>query len=351
MTIETQPWGQTVAGEPVQLFTLAGAGLEVKITNYGGIIVALSVPDRQGKAVDVVLGKDSLADYEAGHPFFGALTGRYANRIANAKFMLDGTEYTINKAGNGKHALHGGKAGFDKKVWSAVAAEKPDAIGVVMHYTSPDGEEGFPGELKCTVSYWLRSDHTLVIDYEATTDKPTVVNLTNHSYFNLGGHDSGTVLEHELQLFADRYTPTDADLIPTGAVEKVAGTPLDFQVSTPIGQRIEADFEILRFGKGYDHNYVLTSEDSGLKPCAIVRDPKSGRKMEVKTTCPAVQLYTANHMSSVPGKSGAIYPCHAALCLETQHYPDSPNHPSFPTTVLHPGQTYRQSTHFTFSAD
>ena len=350
MTITSAPWGSTQSGEAVTLFTLSNGTITSRITNYGGIIVSLETPDKEGKLADIVLGKDDLAAYEAGHPFFGTITGRYANRIAGAKFTLDGTEYKINTGGKAKHTLHGGKVGFDKKVWQARTVKKADEVGLVLHYTSADGEEGYPGELACIVSYWLTADNTLRIEYEATTSKPTVVNLTNHSYFNLAGHDKGDVLGQELQISADQFTVTDADLIPTGEVKSLLGTPLDFTQPTLIGARIGADFEPLKFGAGYDHNYVLSSKSAGLKPSAIARDPASGRQMEVSTTCPAVQLYTANHMKDVVGKKGAVYPKHAAFCLETQHYPDSPNHPEFPSTVLRPGETYRQTTVFTFSA-
>lgn len=352
MKVTSAPWGKTSKNEDVTLFTLQNGAVEAQITNYGGIIVSLKVPDRNGKTADVVLGKDTLAEYEAGHPFFGTITGRYANRIANGSFQIDGRTYQINRRGDKGHSLHGGVEGFDKKVWTAEAVTKQgESVGVVMRYTSADGEEGFPGELKCVVSYWLTKDQTLRIDYEATTSKPTVVNLTNHSYFNLGGHDSGDILDHVLTLHADRYTVTNKDLIPTGEVALLKGTPLDFSTATRIGERIDVDFEALKFGLGYDHNYVLGSAGAGLKPCALVKEPNSGRVMKVATTCPAVQLYTANHMNKVAGKGGAVYPLRAAFCLETQHYPDSPNHPSFPTTLLRPGEPYRQSTTFRFSAE
>ena len=351
MTITSEPWGQTKDGTPVSLFTLSNGSVTTKITNYGGIIVSLLAPDQTGKTADIVLGKDTLANYEAGHPFFGTITGRYANRIANASFKLDGTAYTITKGGNSKHTLHGGKSGFDKKVWSAESFSKDTVVGVAMRYVSADGEEGYPGELKCVVTYTLDKDGVLAIQYEAETSKPTVVNLTNHSYFNLAGHDRGDILEHELTLFADSYTVTDDDLIPTGEIAKLAGTPLDFSSPHPIGERISADFTALKQGIGYDHNFVLTSKEAGLKPCARVKDPKSGRVMEVRTTCPAVQLYTANHMKDVAGKAGARYGHRAAFCLETQHFPDSPNHASFPTTVLRPGEKYSQRTTFSFSAE
>lgn len=352
MNVSTEPWGKTKENEAVTLFTLENGGIKVRLINLGGIIVSIMAPDRQGKLADVVLGKDSLAEYEAGHPFFGPITGRYANRIANGSFSIDGQTFQIAKRKGSQHALHGGVEGFDKKVWDAETVTKDgEVVGVVMRYTSADGEEGFPGELKCVVSYWLTKDQTLRIDYEATTSSPTVVNLTNHSYFNLGGHDSGDILDHVLTLHADRYTATDKDLIPTGKLVALDGTPLDFRAATRIGERIDADFEALDFGSGYDHNYVLAAAGEGLKPCARVIDPRSGRVMEVQTTCPAVQLYTANHMKEVAGKAGAVYGKRAAFCLETQHYPDSPNHPHFPSTLLRPGESYRQSTTFRFSVE
>ncbi len=345
-----QSWGMTRENQPVTLYTLMNGGVEVKVTNYGGIIVSIFAPDREGRLADVVLGKDSLSDYEAGHPFFGPITGRYANRIAGGRFSIDGETFEVKKRPGSDHALHGGVEGFDKKVWDAkLLGGEGDLVGVEMRYTSADGEEGFPGELKCMVTYSLSKDGTLRIDYEATTNKPTVVNLTNHSYFNLAGHDSGDILDHVLTLHADRYTVTDRNLIPTGEVAALRGTPLDFAVPTRIGERIDADFEALKFGAGYDHNYVLAAGGEGLKPCARVVDPKSGRVMVVETTCPAVQLYTANHMKEVAGKAGAVYRKRAAFCLETQHYPDSPNHPNFPSTLLRPGESYRQSTTFRFT--
>jgi aldose 1-epimerase len=350
MNASAQPWGTTKDGESVTLFTLQNAGIEAQITNFGGIIVQLKVPDRDGKVADIVLGKASLAEYEAGHPFFGPITGRYANRIAHGTFSIDGQSFQVAKRAGAKHAIHGGIEGFDKKVWAAEVVTVPnEAVGVVMRYTSADGEEGFPGELQCVVRYTLTKAATLRIDYEATSSKPTVVNLTNHSYFNLGGHHSGAVTEHLLTLHADRYTVTDEDLIPTGEIAPLSGTPLDFAQPTRIGSRIDEQFEALRFGAGYDHNYVLSATGSGLKPCARVEEPSSGRVMEVETTCPAVQLYTANHMKEVAGKDGAVYRKRAGFCLETQHYPDSPNQPSFPTTLLRPGESYRQSTTFRFT--
>jgi aldose 1-epimerase len=348
-SVTSAPWGTTENGTAVDLWTLTNkTGMTAMIATYGGILVSLTAPDRDGKMADVVLGKDTLADYEAGHPFFGCITGRYANRIAGSKFTLDGVEYILTKNGKGPHTLHGGKSGFDKKVWKASPVEKADAVGVALHYASADGEEGYPGELSCVVTYLLTDANELSIDYHANTTKPTVVNLTNHSYFNLAGEGSGTALDHELTILADRYTATDDDLIPTGELASVKGTPLDFTTAHPIGARIETDFTPLKQGVGYDHNYIVNG--TGLRPAARVSDPKSGRVMDVLTTNPAVQLYTANHLKDVNGKHGHLYQKRDALCLETQHFPDSPNQPSFPTTVLRPGETYHHQTLFRFSA-
>jgi aldose 1-epimerase len=350
VSVSVEDWGRTKAGDKVELYTLTNSnGITCRIAEYGGIIVSLEVPDKAGKKADVVLGKDSLAEYEAGHPFFGAITGRYANRIGSGSFKLDGADYHVAKAAKAKHALHGGTVGFDKKVWKGSRERRDGAAGVRMSYTSPDGEEGFPGELRCEITYLLTTDNELQIDYRATTDKPTVVNLTNHSYFNLAGHGAGDILGHQLMLAADSFTATDADLIPTGEITPLAGTPLDFSTPTRIGERINADFEPLRFGHGYDHNYVVPGK--GMRLHARVREPKSGRVMEVHSTEPAVQLYTSNHMKDVPGKGGAKYAFRAAFCLETQHFPDSPNQPGFPTTVLRPGDAYQSSTTFRFSAE
>ena len=344
------PWGTTKDGTAVELWTLKNkTGMEVAITTYGGIVVSLTAPDRAGKFADVVLGKDTLAEYDAGHPFFGCITGRYANRIAGSKFTLDGVEHTLTKNGNGAHTLHGGKIGFDKKVWSAEPIEKADAVGVALYYVSADGEEGYPGELACVVTYLLNDANEFSIDYAATTSKPTVVNLTNHSYFNLAGEGSGTVLDHELTIHADQYTATDDDLIPTGELASVKDTPLDFTTAHKIGEGIEADFKPLKQGIGYDHNYVING--SGLRKTARVRDPKSGRIMDVLTTEVGVQLYTANHLKNVKGKNGHIYQSRDALCLETQRFPDSPNISAFPSAVLRPGETYHHQTLFRFSAE
>ncbi|MFO1485484.1 MAG: aldose epimerase family protein [Verrucomicrobiaceae bacterium] len=345
VSVESAVWGKTEAGEEVKLFTLRNAnGMEARITNWGGYIVSLKVADRDGKFDDVVLGFDTLDGYLRKNPFFGCITGRYANRIGGAKFTIDGTEYHVT-ANSGKHHIHGGKIGFDKKVWAA--KEIPD--GVELSATSADGEEGFPGALKCTVTYTLTKDNGLQIDYKATTDKPTVLNLTNHAYFNLAGEGSGDILGHELTIPTDQITATDDDLITTGEITSIKGTPLDFTTPHTIGERIGADFKPLIQGIGYDHNYVLSGSD--MKLAAIVKDPKRGRVMTVRTTEPGVQLYTGNHLNGVEGKSGHIYAKRHGLCLETQHYPDSPNHPNFPSVILRPGQTFQSTTIYQFSAE
>jgi aldose 1-epimerase len=348
VTLTSQPWGTTPDGQAVDLFTLSDSwGMEAKITNYGGIIVSLSTPDRKGEFTDVVLGFDSLEPYLKKHPFFGTITGRYANRIANAKFTLDGVTHKLT-ANVGRNHLHGGAAGFDKKVWTATSHRVAGGIALALSYVSPAGEEGYPGTLTTTVTYSLINGNTLTIDYKAVTDAPTVLNLTNHSYFNLAGEGSPSILDHELMIPADRYTATNDQMIPTGQIESLIDTPLDFTSPTAIGERIDADFLPLQQGTGYDHNYILN--DRGLKLAAIVSEPKSGRILEVRTTEPAVQLYTANHLKNIKGKKGHTYPARSAFCLETQHYPDSPNHPNFPTTVLRPGKTFHSTTTYKFTA-
>lgn len=348
-TITAAPWGQTPAGEPVQLFTLSNAkGMTARITNFGGIIVSLTAPDKSGQFADVVLGFDTLEPYLKKHPFFGCITGRYANRIGGASFVIDGTTHKIT-ANSGKNHIHGGDLGFDEKVWAPATRTLPDGVALDLTYTSPDGEEGYPGNLACKVTYTLRDDGTLAIDYHATTDAPTVLNLTNHSYFNLAGEGHPTILDHELTIPAETYTVTTDEMIPTGEIASLLGTAMDFTRPHLIGERIEADFLPLQQGKGYDHNFILPG--TGLRLAARVRHPASGRVMEVRTTLPAVQLYTANHLKNVPGKNGHTYPARSALCLETQHFPDSPNHPAFPTTILRPGETFHSTTTFTFSAE
>lgn len=345
--VTSEVWGKTAAGEEVSLFTLKNAdGAEARITNYGGILVSLKVPDKAGTLADVVLGFDSLAPYLGKHPHFGCITGRYANRIGNASFKLEGVTYEVT-ANSGKNHIHGGKEAFDKKVWTARILEGKNAVE--LSYSSADGEEGFPGKLDSTVTYSLSDDNALSIDYRAVTDKPTVVNLTNHSYFNLAGEGSSDILDHELTIPADSFTATDDSLISTGEIESILGTALDFSQPHRIGERINHPFKPLQQGLGYDHNYVLKGE--GLKLAAKVKDPKSGRIMEVSTTDPGVQLYTGNHLKGVQGKGGHVYQARHGFCLETQKFPDSPNKPQFPSATLRPGETYVHTTTFKFSAE
>ena len=352
MTIDRASWG-TVDGQPVHLYTLDnGRGLRMKVTNYGGIVVALECPDQHGRMADVVLGFDRLEDYLAGHPYFGALIGRYGNRIAAGRFVLDGREYrlaTNNAPGGRPCALHGGLKGFDKVVWRAEPLREPDQIGLRLRHTSPDGDEGYPGRLDVTVHYWLTTDNTWRITYEATSDRPTPLNLTQHSYFNLAGHASGPILGHVLQIHADRFTPVDAGLIPTGELRPVDGTPMDFRRPTPIGARIDADDEQIRFGGGYDHNWVLNGPAGTLRLAAVVEEPTTGRRMEVWTTEPGLQFYSGNFLDgSNIGKGGTPYRHRTGFCLETQHFPDSPNQPHFPSTILRPGEVYRSQTEYRF---
>lgn len=348
-SVESMTWGKTTAGEEVRLFTLRNAnGMEAKITNWGGFIVSLKVADRKGQFADVTLGFDTLDGYLAKNPFFGCITGRYANRIGGASFKIDGIEYKVTP-NSGKHQLHGGKEGFDKKLWSAKELKGEDSAGVELSYTSADGEEGFPGTLKSTVTYTLTKDNGLKIDYKASTDKPTVLNLTNHAYFNLAGEGGGDILGHELMIPTDQITATDDDLITTGEIVSIKGTPLDFTTPHAIGERIGADFKPLIQGIGYDHNYVLSG--GGMKLAATVKEPKGGRVMTVRTTEPGVQLYTGNHLNGVTGKSGHIYAKRHGFCLETQHYPDSPNKPNFPSVILRPGETFQSTTIYQFSAE
>jgi len=356
-SVTSKVWGKTSAGEDVQLFVLTNQnGMEARITNYGGIIVSLKVPDKAGKLADVVLGFDTLEPYLGKHPHFGCLTGRYANRIGGASFEIDGVRYEVT-ANSGKNHIHGGKEAFDKKLWQAKILEGENAVE--LSYTSADGEEGFPGKLDCKVTYRLSENNALSIEYKAETDKPTVVNLTNHSYFNLAGEGSGDILDHELMIPAETYTVTDDDLIPTGEIASVLDTPLDFTTPHRIGERIAANFKPLMQGKGYDHNYIIPQPTSGstigsgpqLPLVARVKDPKSGRIMEVMTSDPAVQLYTGNHLKSVKGKGGHVYEARHGFCLETQKYPDSPNKPQFPSAVVRPGEPYLHITIFKFSAE
>ncbi|MBA7602247.1 Aldose 1-epimerase [subsurface metagenome] len=343
MSIRKESFGQVPDGKGVDLYTLTNAnGLRARITNYGAILVSLEVPDRDGKLADITLGYDTLDGYIKRGSFFGATVGRYANRIGGAGFVLNGIEYKL-AANNRPNHIHGGRKGFDKVVWNAEQIETADAVGVKLTYLSIDGEEGYPGNLDCTVIYTLTNNDELKISYEAETDKTTVVNLTNHSYYNLAGQGMGDILGHELMLNADSYTVVDEGLIPTGEIRSVKDSPMDFTSPMSIGSRID------QVGKGYDHNYVLNS-GGGLALCARVYEPTSGRVMEVYTTEPGVQLYTGNFLNgSITGKDGKVYNKHYAFCLETQHFPDSPNKPHFPSVVLEPGQKYTTETVHKFS--
>ena len=351
-TIKQAPFGKLASGAAVDLYTLTNAsGMEARIMTWGGIVVSLKTPDASGKLDDVVLGFDTLAEYEAGHPYFGAIVGRYGNRIAKGQFKLEGEPVQVTAA-HGGHSLHGGKDGFDKKLWKVTtAAAKDGAVSLVLKYLSKDGEEGFPGVLDTTVTYTLTAQNELKIDYLATTDKPTVVNLTNHSYFNLDGAGSGPITDHVLELKASHYTDTDKDLIPTGIIAPVAGTPLDFTKAQAIGARIDqTEVLAIEYGNGYDHNFVVDGKPGTLRPAARVTSPVSGRVMECLTTEPGIQLYTMNGKGpAIAGKGGKSYVRRSAFCLETQHYPDSPNHPDFPSTVLRPGESYRTTTIYKFS--
>ena len=340
-------FGKTSDGIAVSIYSLSNShGVEARITTYGGRVVSLTTPDRKGNKADVVLGFDSLTGF-AESPFFGALVGRYGNRIGGAQFTIDGTEYKLEK-NNGANSLHGGSHGFDKVVWTA---REVSGGGLELTYLSKDGEEGYPGNLKAVVVYHVTDANELRIDYTATTDKPTVVNLTNHSYFNLKGAGVGDIQDHVMMLNADRYTPVDSGQIPTGELLPVAGTPFDFRKPTAIGARIDQNDEQLKIGKGYDHNYVvLNRKGTGLSLAAKVEEPSSGRVLEVLTTEPGVQFYTGNNLDgSIKGKGGKTYVRRGGFCLETQHFPDSPNKPKFPSTVLRPGGTYRTTTVFRFS--
>jgi aldose 1-epimerase len=349
--ISKTTFGTLPDGKTADIYTLKNAaGMEAKITNYGGIVVSLTAPDKNGTFADVVLGCDSLSGYVKGVPFFGALVGRYGNRIGKGKFTLDGKTYTL-ATNNGPNHLHGGKVGFDKVLWEATPMEGAEP-SLKLTYVSKDGEEGYPGTLNVEVTYQLKNDNSLSIDYKATTDKPTVVNLTNHSYFNLTGDPSKTISDHELELKADKFVPVDKTLIPTGELKPVAGTPFDFTKSAKIGSRINDSSDVqIKYGLGYDHCWVLNASADSLNAFATVYEPTSGRVMEVLTTEPAVQFYTGNFLDgTVTGKNGVIAKYRTGLCLETEHYPDSPNKPSFPTTVLRPGQTYQTTTVYRFSA-
>jgi aldose 1-epimerase len=323
--------------------------MEARITNYGGIVVSLFVPDKSNRPGDVVLGYDSLSSYLKATPYFGAIVGRYGNRIGKARFTLDGKDYMLN-ANDGPNTLHGGLKGFDKVVWEAAGTTPATEPSLSLSYLSKDGEEGYPGSLKATVVYTLTDSNELRIDYTASTDKPTVLNLTHHSYFNLAGAGSGDILSHELMLNADKFTPIDSGLITTGELKPVEGTPMDFRTPAPVGSRIGVKDDQLRFGRGYDHNWVLNRTGEGLSLAARVSEKTSGRVMEVWTTEPGVQFYSGNFLDGTSiGKGGKAYAYRTGLCLETQHFPDSPNKPAFPSTVLRPGENFKSTTVYKFS--
>jgi aldose 1-epimerase len=345
-------FGTSSDGQPIELVTLRnGNGMEVRAMTYGAIIVSIKVPDRQGQFDDVVLGHDDAAGYFNNPPYFGAVVGRYGNRIAKGKFSLDGHTYTL-ATNNGANHLHGGNKGWDKAIWRAATSDESRGASATFSHTSPDGDEGYPGTVNATVTYTLNDQNELRIDYGATTDKPTVINLTQHSYFNLAGPRASNILEHRMMIVADRYTPVDDGLIPTGELASVQGTPFDFRQSTPIGARIDQQDTQLVRGKGYDHNFVLNRTADGLALAARVVDPVTGRTLEVLTTEPGVQFYSGNFLDgTLAGKGGVKYARRAGFCLETQHFPDSPNHPNFPSTALRPAETYKTSTVFRFGVD
>jgi aldose 1-epimerase len=349
--INPEAFRRIIDGSQVELYTLRNTnGLEATITNYGGIVVSLKVPDKNGKLSDVVLGYDTLNGYIGSTPYFGALIGRYGNRIAKGKFTIDGVEYQLAQ-NDDSNALHGGRKGFDKVVWQAEKVDTSSGPALKLTYTSKDGEEDYPGTLRCTVTYTLTNKNELKIEYTAETDKPTFVNLTQHSYFNLKDAGASDILGHELMIKASRFTPVDKSQIPTGELKPVAGTPFDFNKPTAIGARVENDDEQLKFGKGYDHNWVLDRQGKELELIASLYEPTSGRFMEVLTTQPGLQFYCGNLLNGTNiGKGGTAYQQRTGLCLETQHFPDSPNHPHFPTTELKPGEKYTQTTVYRFSA-
>jgi aldose 1-epimerase len=351
LDIDKEPFGRT-GGEAVDRYTLTNRHcMEVNIITYGGIVQSLLVPDREGRVRNVVLGFDNLADYvENNSPYFGAIIGRYANRIAGGKFTLDGITYELPQ-NNGPNTLHGGTKGFDKRIWDAREVTSSKTVGLELSYTSPNGEQGFPGKLDVTVVYTLTEDNALRIDFEATTNKPTVVNLTNHSYFNLAGEGTGTIYDHKLEINSNAYTPVDPTLIPTGEIASVAGTPFDFREPRKIGARIRDSHPQIVIGHGYDHNFVLDRQDrGGLVRAARATDPDTGRVLEILTTEPGLQFYSGNFLDgTLVGTGGQVYRQSDGFALETQHFPDSPNQPKFPSTVLRPGERFDSTTVFEFS--
>ncbi len=352
--IEKSVFGTLPDGSVIDRYTLTnGRGMRVRVLTYGGILQTIEVPDRRGRTANVALGFNNLTDYVERSPYFGCITGRYANRIALGRFTLNGTTHQL-ATNNGVNHLHGGNVGFDKRVWRATEIRERDTVGLTLTYRSPAGEEMYPGTLDTTVTYRLTADNAIRMDYRATTDAPTIVNLTNHTYFNLAGEGTGTIEGHKLTLNASRYTPVDPTLIPTGSLDSVGGTPMDFRRSTAIGERIRNSFPQLVIGQGYDHNWVLDRRDStfrDLELAARVTEPNSGRTLTIRTTEPGIQFYSGNFLDgTLVGTSGKVYRQGDGFALETQHYPDSPNKPQFPTTTLNPGQTYRTSTVYQFSA-
>lgn len=350
LAITQEDFGQLPSGESIQKYTMTNAnGMVVSVINYGGVITNLEVPDKDGKIADVVLGFNSLEGYLTPPPYFGAIIGRYGNRIANGKFSLDGTEYTLAQ-NDGQNHLHGGNKGFDKVVWKITKVTNPESVALQLDYLSKDMEEGYPGNLKTTVTYTLTDDNTLKVNYKANTDKKTVVNLTQHTYFNLSGDFSKDILDQKISINADTFLPVDATLIPTGEFKEVEGTPFDFTQAKTIGKEINQDTEQLKRGLGYDHCWVLNSDSDGLSLAATAYDPGSGRFLEVFTTEPGIQFYSGNFLDgTLKSKSGGTYAKRSGFCLETQHYPDSPNQEDFPSVVLNPDETYTSETTFKFS--
>ena len=349
LSINKEFWGD-INGDSVYLYTLTNEeGIEAQITNYGGIIVSVNAPDKNGNYNDVALGFNTLEEYlEKNGPNFGCLIGRYANRIANGKFNLEGKTYEL-EVNSGQHHIHGGSNAFDTKVWQSNSFKNIEGVGIKLNYVSDDGEAGYPGKLDIEVTYTLTRDNEIMIEYEAVTDKTTIVNLTNHSYFNLAGHDAGKILDHQVMINAAQFTPIDETLIPNGEITTLENTPLDFSEFHSIGERIEADHPQIKRANGYDHNYIIRGNEGSLRTAAKVFDPESMRMLEVYTTEPGMQFYTGNFLSGITGKDGAQYQKRDGFAMEAQHYPNSPNQENFPSAVLKPGETYRQTTIYRFT--